>query len=266
MEDFLIGARILGTGGGGSTEWVRIMLNHVWEREKELRLVDPKVVPKDDIVFDAAGVGGGVEERVLKMIKSRLSLPSRELYMKRAVLVEKLMTGYLREEPYALLAFEIGCSNTMLPACVAAMVDRPFMDGDCCRRAVPKIELCTLNIAGISFTPIVAVTLWKEVVIIKGVLDYSRAEDLCRYIAIASAGGCTIASAPMRGRDLEKAIIPNTVSWAMEVGRMVRVARDGKGDPIEALLEATKGFLLFEGRISGFRRKGQGGFIGRAYV
>ena len=262
IEDFLIGAEILGTGGGGGVEWARMMLKYIWDRGKELRLIDPRDVPGDALVYGAAGVGGGVEEEILERIRRRLGgLPPRERYMERAVLVEKLMSGYLGEEPYALLAFELGCGNTMLPACIAAMVDKPLIDGDCCGRAVPEIELCTLNLAGIPFTPIAAVTPWMETILIKKALDYGRAEDLCRYLAVASGGGVTIDSAPLRGRELMRSITPNTVTWAMEVGRAIREARKVRRSPIEALLEATDGHLLFEGRVTAFKREGRSGFI-----
>lgn len=262
IEDFLAGAEILGTGGGGGVDWARGMLEYIDEYDKKISLIDPTDVPEEALVVGAAGVGGGVTPEMRNKIEKKFgSGASMKDFMKTGILAEKMLSGYLGENIYAYLAFELGCGNTILPACIAAMNDKPVVDGDCNGRAVPEIELCTLNVKGIPFTPITIVTPWMESMIVKRVYDYSRAEDFCRAIAVASGGSCMTMGAPIRGKELPDSIVKNTISGSIKLGNAIRTA-NGKGrDPIEAAVKAVDGYLLFRGKVSHFEREERGGFM-----
>ena len=262
IDDFLAGAEILGTGGGGGIEWARGMLKYIDEHGKRITLINPSEVPADDLVVGAAGVGGGVTKDVRDKIQKKFGkMPQLQDFMKTALLSEKMMAGHMGENISAFLAFELGCGNTMLPACVAAMNDKPVVDGDCNGRAVPEIELCTLNVKGFPFTPIAIVTPWMETMMVTRVVDYSRAEDVCRYIAVASGGSCMTMGAPIRGRDLPNSIVKGTLSGSIRLGKAIREARDKGKDPVEAAVKAVKGHLLFKGKVTGFTRDERGGFM-----
>jgi hypothetical protein len=262
IDDFLAGAEILGTGGGGGVQWARAMLEYIDEYDKKISLIDPIDVPGDALVAGAAGVGGGVSDEVREKIEKKFGArPSMTDFMKTSILAEKMLAGYLGEEIFAYLAFELGCGNTILPACIAAMNDKPVVDGDCNGRAVPEIELCTLNVRGIPFTPISIVSPWMEAMIVKRVYDYSRAEDFCRAIAVASGGSCMTMGAPVRGRDLPSSIVKNTITGSIKLGREIRLANDGGKDPVEAAVKAVDGYLLFKGKVTRFEREERGGFM-----
>jgi DUF917 family protein len=262
IEDFLSGAEILGTGGGGGVEWARGMLEFIEEYDKKISIIDPMDVPEDALVAGAAGVGGGVTQDVREKIEKKFGTrPSMNDFMKTSILAEKLLSGYLGENIYAYLAFELGCGNTILPACIAAMGDKAVVDGDCNGRAVPEIELCTLNVKGIPFTPISIVSPWMETMIVKRVYDYSRAEDFCRAIAVASGGSCMTMGAPIRGKDLPDSIVKNTISGSIELGKAIRLANDKGKDPVEAAVKAVDGYLLFRGKVTHFEREERGGFM-----
>lgn len=262
IEDFLTGAEILGTGGGGGRQWALAMLQSLKERGKRISIIDPKDLPEDALVVGAAGVGGGVEREVREKILRKFGeLPGMRDYMKRVSLAEKMMVGELGEEISAYLAFELGCGNTILPAVVAALSDKPVVDGDCNGRAVPEVELCTLNVVGIPFTPMVIVTPWMESMIVKRVVDYSRAEDISRYIAVASGGSCLIMGSPIRGKMLPNAIVKNTISKSIRLGQAIREANEKGRDPVDAAVKTLNGYLLFKGKVTGFRREEKGGFM-----
>lgn len=262
VEDFLVGAEILGTGGGGGIEWARAMLEYIEDYDKKIRIVDPYEVPADALVAGAAGVGGGVTKEVREKIEKKFGArPTMKDFMKTAMLAEKILAGYLGEDIYAYLAFEIGCGNTILPATIAAMLDRPVVDGDCNGRAVPEIELCTLNVKGFPFTPIAIVTPWMETMLVKRVHDYSRAEDICRYMAVVSGGSCMTMGAPLRGKYLPDSIVNNSISDSIKIGKAIREANVKSKDPVEAGVKALDGYLLFKGRVSHFEREERGGFM-----
>ena len=227
IEDFLTGAEILGTGGGGGREWADMMLKFMRDRGKEIRIADPKEVPEDALIVGVAGLGGGVEEAVKEKIMKKFGKsPEMADFMRTVSLAEKMMVGYTGEEISAFLAFELGCGNTILPAVIASLSDKPVIDGDCVGRAVPEIELCTLNVTGLPFTPIAIVTPWMETMMVKKVVDYERAEDICRYMAVVSGGSCLIMSCPIRGKVLTESIVPNTITKSIKLGASIRVAND----------------------------------------
>jgi DUF917 family protein len=262
VDDFLAGAEILGTGGGGGVQWARGMLEYIDKHDKKISLIDPLEVPGDALVAGAAGVGGGVSDEVREKIEKKFGArPSMTDFMKTSILAEKMLVGYLGEDIFAYLAFELGCGNTILPACIAAMNDKPVVDGDCNGRAVPEIELCTLNVKEIPFTPISIVSPWMEAMIVKRVYDYSRAEDFCRAIAVASGGSCMTMGAPVRGRDLPSSIVKNTITGSIKLGSAIRLANDGGKDPVEAAVKAVDGYLLFRGKVTHFEREERGGFM-----
>ena len=262
IDDSLAGMEILGTGGGGGIEWANGMLKYIEKYDKKIRLIDPKDVSPDALVVGAAGVGGGVTKDVKEKIEKKFGeMPGTERDMETAIIAEKMMTGYLGEEIFGFLAFELGCGNTMLPACIGAMSDKPVIDGDCNGRSVPEIELCTLNVKGFPFTPIAIVTPWKETMLVYRVVDYSRAEDICRYIAVASGGGCMTMGSPIRGKVLPNSIVKNSITGAMNLGKSIREANDKGRDPIEAAVKAVDGYLLFKGKVSHFEREERGGFM-----
>ena len=262
IEDFLTGAEILGTGGGGGIEWARGMLKSIEQHEKKIKLIDPKDIPKDALVVGAAGVGGGVTKDIREKIEKKFGARrSTESFIRTSILAEKMMSGELGDEIHAFLAFELGCGNTILPGCIAAMNDKYLVDGDCNGRAVPEIELCTLNLKDIPFTPIAIVTPWMETMIVKKVYDYSRAEDICRYVAVVSGGSCMTMGAPVRGRILPEVIVNNSVSGSIKLGKAIREAREKGRDPVEAAVKSVNGYLLFKGLVTSFEREERGGFM-----
>jgi len=262
IEAFLDGAEILGTGGGGGRQWADVMLKIMREKGKEIKIVDPKEVPEDALIVGSAGVGGGVEKEVKeKILKKFGRTPGMADFMKTVHLAEKMMVGYTGEEISAFLAFELGCGNTILPAVVAALGDKPVVDGDCNGRAVPEIELCTLNVVGIPFTPIAIVTPWMETMMVKKVVDYGRAEDICRYMAVVSGGSCLIMSTPIRGKVLPDSIVLNTITRSIDLGNAIRRARDKGRDPVEAAVNSLGAHLLFKGKVTHFERDERGGFM-----
>jgi hypothetical protein len=261
IDDFLAGAEILGTGGGGNLEGALARIKYVEEHGKKIRLIDPREVPDDAVATITGALGGGVSEEVRQKIMKKFGAVPRQDLMKTSILAEKMMAGYLGEEISAFMAFELGCGNTILPACIAAVNDKPVVDGDFSGRSVPQTELCTLNLKEIPFTPVALVTPWMETMLIKRAADYSRIEDLMRCIAVASGGSCLVLGPPLRGKTLSDSIVKNTVTGAMKLGRAIRGAKEKGRDPVEAAVRAVEGYLLFRGRVTDFKREGGGGFM-----
>jgi len=256
VEDLLVGAKIMGTGGGGLVSWARPMIDEVFASGKEFRLMDPADLPDDKLTFIVATLGGGVP----KEVKERLANLPR-MKEKPVFTAVRELAKYLGEEPYAILPCELGPGNTIGPMYVAAMLGKPAVDADCCGRAKPEMSQCLTNVAGIPATPLSIVSPFGDVMILKNALDNQRAEHIMRQMAVASGGTVGEARTPARGREVKKVIVPNSVSKCIEIGRAIREARSRGEDPAEAFLKVTGGQRIFEGRVEAFEREEREAFM-----
>lgn len=255
IEDLLQGAKVLGAGGGGEIEWARPMIEEVYSAGKTFSLVDPKDLPDDEYVAIVGLVGGGVPEAVKKKVAG---LPRIQ---KPEIVATTELGNYLNKELYAFIASEIGAGNSIVPLYVGAMTDRPAVDADCCGRAKPEIVNSTTNVKGIPVTPLAIVSPFGDRMILREAVNDSRAEDICRYMAIVSGGMCGVARCPVKGIDIRTAIVPNSITNAIRVGRAIRQAFEKEQTPVDALIRATGGFKFFEGEVTSFTRKEEGAFI-----
>jgi uncharacterized protein len=65
---------------------------------------------------------------------------------------------------------------------------------------------------------------------------------------------------PIPAADLAEVLIPRTFWLAHRLGRVVREAQASKRDPVQSLVGATNGRLLFVGKITDVLRRTEGGF------
>ena len=110
MENLLIGAEIMGCGGGGPVEWAREMINEVFDKGKKFRMIDPQELPDDSLVVITGRVGGGVPEEIKQKVAKL-----KRIYDKPELVAVKELAEYIGERPYAFLASEIGAGNTTIP-------------------------------------------------------------------------------------------------------------------------------------------------------
>ena len=52
FEDVIIGAKILGCGGGGEESLARVRINYILEKGLKVKVIDPKDVPDEDTQLD----------------------------------------------------------------------------------------------------------------------------------------------------------------------------------------------------------------------
>jgi DUF917 family protein len=256
IEDLLIGAKILGTGGGGEPELARPLIDEVYAKKKQFKLASLEEIPNDKIAMIVGTVGGGVSCEAAERVANLPRIAERPESAAVRALAE-----YLGIEPYAFFPSEIGPANTLIPMYIAAMRDACCVDCDGAGRAKPEISLSTTNVAGLHAFPLSIVTPFGETVILKNAVNDARAEDICRSMAVASGGTCGVARCATNGRDVRNAVVPNSISATIRIGRSIRETRERKGDPVQACIKASEGYLLFHGRVKSFKRKGEGGFM-----
>jgi DUF917 family protein len=120
-------------------------------------------------------------------------------------------------------------------------------------------------IAGVRPTPALAMDYAGNTAIFE-TSDTSTYEHHIRAYAAAAGGMITVAEHPMSGTQIRRSVIPNTVSFSLALGRLLR---DRRG-PIDDLLapltdlfaDSVYGSVhkVFSGKVSGKRTRTVGGY------
>lgn len=224
-----LGSALLGSGGGGSTTMVELMLAGDGRGTRALAEVDE--VDPETPCFGAAFVGSTI------LLGERM--PGLAPFAHLVAAAERWLGGRIP----AVCSIEGGGLNTLVPLLFAG--ERIVVDADCTGRAVPELDQMSLfvdRVPGLVFTcdsGAGGVAL----------VETDRAVDAERIIrsAIIQAGGTGAAVlAGFTVGDLREHAIPGHQRRALELGRAFLNARSS---PPAALAEALGGRLLTEGRI-----------------
>ena len=245
LADIARGCSVLGAGGGGEAYTATLMATQAITDFGPVTLVTYDELPQDGIVMACGFLGAPT------------------------VTIEKLSSGAeggsLREEVerhrgapvVALMCAEIGGSNGMVPLTWAARLGLPVLDADGMGRAFPEIQQVTMHLAGISASPAVVVDERDHRVTIRNA-EGLWAERLERAIAIAVGGIAASAEYSLTVAEARRATVPNTVTLA---GRIGRVIREADADPVDALIVAVGAARLLGGRVVDVERRIEAGFV-----
>lgn len=253
LVDMLVGSCIQSTRGCDSEPLIK-QVRQALKEGKEFRMIAAGNFPEDWMVAAVQGLGGGgaweyVTERTKKQNLSTLSLAEENSR------VVDLLSDYTGQKVKALIRSE-AADATLTALMVASEKGIPTLDAGITGRAVPEVQQSIPWINGIASIPTAILTQWGDEIIIKRAVDEYRVEDIGRAIAVASGGAATITMTPMSGEQLKQGIIPGNLSEAILFGKTVREAREQGRDPIEALLEVTGGYKLFQGIVTQSDEKG----------
>ncbi len=248
-EDFVNGCLFMGTGGGGSVEWGMGMLRDALRDDLPLEWVDGADIADSVLTVTAYGMGSiaPVSQDVLDTIQD-LGLEDRFGHRSMERAVEEL-AGYLGQPIGCLVATELGAGNTPAPLVTAARLGIVVVDGDYAGRAIPDEMQTTPYLHGKDSWPFASVDKWGSVAIIKRAANPHMLERLGKMLAVAAFGSTTIAATPLSGSEMKEIIVPGTLTKSLAIGRAQRRAREDGRDPVDAALEVTGGWRLFEGVV-----------------
>jgi len=251
VEDFVRGCAFLGTGGGGSPSAGLKLLTEDIEKFGEIVIQDASKV-RDDAWVATPYLMGSIAPKTSEVIKKMQELG----LMKRIGLAEKMLSlavleleKYMGVEIEAIVAIELGGANTPGPIDVALSLGRIAVNGDYAGRAIPEVPQTTLYVYDIPPYPAVYVDEYGNKTVITRAINYQMAERLGKLVSVGAFGLVGGASFVMRGTEMKKIIIPNTLTEAYEIGRTIREAREKGDDPAIAVTEKMRGWLLFRGVV-----------------
>ena len=236
VEALAIGAAILGTGGGGDPYIGKLMVTQVLEKGKDIILVPPEDIPDDSFIITSAFMGTPIT--LIEKLPSGLD----------ALRALKALENYFNRRADYITPVEAGGLNSTIPLYVGGLTGRPVLDGDGMGRAFPELQMVTFHLYGIKATPM-SLADEKGNSVILDTIDNIWAEKIARVVTIRMGGWASIAIYSMYGSQYKKAVIPHTITKAIEIGKAVREAKSHGKNPIDAVIDATNGYRLFEGKM-----------------
>jgi hypothetical protein len=256
IHPLLEGLAIMGTGGGGNPTWGRMILEQDVRMGRTWNIIAPEDVP-DEATVVSGGIMGSVKaleaigfENVLQQWETRFQLFD----------VTRVMAGLLKRPIDAIVPFEAGGLNTPVILSLGARAEIPVIDGDALGRSAPETNMTSFIGHGINIPPMPLIDHYGNVVIVQEAAAPTYPDEIGRFVV--SKGGAMGANNhyPMTGAQLKQAVIPHTITQALELGRAVRAARQQGTDPAAAVAEHLNSRYRFQGVVTSLREEEHLGF------
>lgn len=238
------GCAVLGTGGGGEVSTNRLIARAALAEHGDVPLVTLDDLPDDGLLMPIGGIGAPT-------VGAEKLGSGGEVDVLRDV-----VESVLGKPVVAVMASEIGGGNGLYPLAPAARLGLPLVDGDGIGRAFPEAHMVSMHAAGLSPDLLVLTDERRNIVVLRPI-DGRWAELLARSVTEVFGGSASMADFVMPVAAARGAIIEGSVSQAIRIGRVVETATD----PVAALVDATHGVPLIEGKVVDVDRQTAGGFV-----
>lgn len=248
LEFLAIGSAVLGSGGGGDPSYDILMAQHAMEKYGPVNLITINELSDEDFIIPVAFMGAP-----LIAIEK---LPSGREFQEILQMVENT-TG---RRPTALMPAEIGGANAFTPFAIACQLNIPVLDADTIGRAFPQLQMNSCNLMGIAASPTYLADDLGNTAMIKA-KQAADVEKLARQVTVAMGSSCAIALYLMSGEQAKRAVIPNTITQAIAIGRAIAEAQAAGKNPLEPFLNCTKGVILGCGTITDINQSVANGFL-----
>ena len=249
-----MGAAVLSAGGGSYPYLEYLGTRELLEDRAAADLVPPETLADDAHVALVAMVGA--------------PLPMFERFVDPAHFARPVgvLARHLGVTFDAVMGYEIGSMNGLIPVMVAVETDLPLVDADTLGRSFPEVQMSGFAIAGLDMAPIAISDIRDNDLILARAASGKWAEEMLRPIATACGSIIAIAGAHT-GREIKEHAHLGTYSRAIRIGRAIVNAQRQHRDPVAALLADEPGAVLATGKVIDVERRTEGGFVrGRARI
>lgn len=258
LEDLSQGAVFLATGGGGDPYVSYLLAKETLLETGGVELLDPDDLDDDAFVVTLGGVGAPTVS--LELLPSR-DEPAETL---------RAFEDHVGRKADAVISFEIGGGNSLVPLIAGADLGIPVIDGDGMGRALPEAQMMTYPIGGVKPCPALAMDYAGHIATFdtESIFDY---ETQIRQFALENGGMVLAAEHPMTGAEVKASVVPKTVTFSVELGRILREHR-GNAEAMAAHLAKTfkpsiygEFHHLYSGKVIDYSSRIIGGYdIGEA--
>lgn len=257
-RDFVRGATILGTGGGGDPREGLALLERVLSDGKRINLVDLKELKRGSLLVVPYYVGTiAPEAKTKKSVK--IEKPIEVAFQE--------MERILGREISAVVACELGGFNASVALYMGAYMNLPIVDGDLLGRAAPELHQCTVHIFGIPMYPSVIVSETGNKIVVYEYCDIDDYESIARYLSVLSGRFVAVVDTPLKVEDAEKVLVRGTMSLCLKLGKESRLAKERGSNPIAEVIRFLNGWKIFKGVVKSYEYRDEKGFLmGEAVV
>lgn len=246
VDEILLAATILGTGGGGSLDEGMKLMDEIFSQGKDLILADYDEVPEDALIgspYMCGAISPLTEEEIAKY----KDLPVMEDDF--CVIAARSMEEFIGKKFAGFNSVEFGGGNTAVAMYVAATAGVPIMNCDAAGRAVPDLQLSTYNIHGINIAPVAVANEFGDQAIFTHLVNDYRAEDMVRALAVVSKNAIGVVDHINTAGVLKDAVILGAMDYLQKVGHAWNEAKNAGRDPIAACVEAGGGRIAYYGTV-----------------
>jgi hypothetical protein len=254
MTALLEGVKAYSTGGGGSPEWGRAIMERDFAAGLRYELIDPEEVEEDSLTISGGFLGSVVEAMSVSEVVAgwdRCYEPVEAL---------RLMEVILHRKVDYVIPFEMGALNTPAILSLGARAGLRIVDGDAVGRAAPETQMASFIGYGVSLTPMPLVDHYGNKMVVMDSAEPTLADEAGRWLVTKFPGMAANAHYPMSGAKLREAVIPNTVSNALKVGEAIMRARKAGENGFQAFSAASGARELIVGKIASMKGEDRGGF------
>lgn len=248
LKHLAYGAAVLGSGGGGGTDYELLMAEKQLMDHGNVRLASVDELRDDALVLPIAFAGAPLVG--IEMFPSGLECAQ----------IIDAVEKCLGRKPTHLMPAEIGGANAFCPFLYASRLGLPVVDGDTIGRAFPEIQMSSCNLFDVATKPaFVADCLGNDVVINAG--DARTLEDIARKNVVAMGSSALVGVYLMDGHTAKTAVVQGSITKAIQIGTCVHTAKRNGVDPIQALIDDQQGRLLGHGIIIDITQTIEDGFL-----
>lgn len=254
VADIALGGAVLACGGGGDVAVGRMVTQRVLRTHGPVTLIPVDALDDDATVIAVGGVGAP------SIMNEKVSSGTEGIDALRA------LERHIGRRADALIAFEAGGFNSLVPMMIAAQLKLPVVDADGMGRAFPAMQMETFSIYGVSATPLALVGNPRNSLLMT-MVDTTAAERLIRQFTIIGGGGTAYsAEHVMSGATVKRVAVRGTIELSRHLGRCLREHRNDTTAFVRALqpILARAGYgavqVLFEGKVSDVDRRVQDGY------
>jgi DUF917 family protein len=247
------GCALLGSGGGGDTHALGLVLQSLLMERGPVRVVDASELAEHALVVNVGFVGAPI-------------IALEKLFSAAEVLSAlEAMSRRLGRKIDAVMAAEIGGGNGLTAFIAGSLLDVPVVDADGMGRAFPQSDQISYSIYGRSASPTMVATDQGDVVCVESDSN-RRIEQLVRAVSAAAGHKCFSVDYVMEGKDVRDCAVLGTTTLARRIGSALRLARAQHESPVRILEEALSSHpglvarMLFEGKITSCTHETRGGF------
>lgn len=257
LHDVLLGAAIVGTGGGGSLEYGIEIIDKALDDGCEFTLADLDEIPDDALVGTPYGCGsiGSLSEEQQREYDALEKIDTTP-----EVAAVKAIEDYFGKELYGVIATELGGANTAVALEAGARLNKPIIDADPAGRSVPCLQHSTYYLKDVPIYPMSVANEFGDSMVLTKTASDDRAEALTRAAAVASFNHVGVVDHPGEWKTMKDALLKNTITMCLEIGQVARKAKEEGRNYAYDVAEQFNGRIIFEGVVKSSSWEDREGF------